>query len=168
MQSGFSPSLNRIPSHFQYEDLYFIKIIKLKIHMNHFTDGIFHDCAVHDIDLTCWILGEYPSKVYASACAHMKHIADIDDHDSVAIQFTFPSGAMASIDLSRFAIYGYDQRLEVFGPEGMLQCGNQNALGVSSYKGTGVSEAPIWYSFASRYDEAYKRELDHFLNVVEG
>jgi myo-inositol 2-dehydrogenase/D-chiro-inositol 1-dehydrogenase len=132
------------------------------------SNGIFHDCAVHDIDLVCWILNEYPTKVFASATAHMKQIAEIDDHDTVAIQLTFPSGGMSLIDLSRFAIYGYDQRLEVFGPAGMLQCGNQNALGVQSYKATAVSEAPIWYSFASRYEEAYKRELEHFINVIEG
>lgn len=98
----------------------------------------------------------------------MKNIAEIDDHDTVAINLTFPSGAMACIDISRFAVYGYDQRFEVFGPGGMLQAGNQNALGVDSFKGNGVTGAPIWYSFASRYDEAYKRELDHFLNVMEG
>jgi myo-inositol 2-dehydrogenase/D-chiro-inositol 1-dehydrogenase len=133
-----------------------------------FIDGIFHDCAVHDIDLICWMLGEYPSKVYASATAHMKQIKEIDDHDTVAINMTFPSGAMAMIDLSRFACYGYDQRLEVFGPGGMLKAGNQMSLGVEGYKSGSVQESPIWYSFPSRYDEAYKRELDHFLNVLQG
>jgi hypothetical protein len=54
-------------------------------------------------------MGEYPSKVYASATAHMKHIEEIDDHDTVAIHFNFPSGGMACIDLSRFSVYGYDQ-----------------------------------------------------------
>jgi myo-inositol 2-dehydrogenase/D-chiro-inositol 1-dehydrogenase len=132
------------------------------------SNGIFHDCAVHDIDLICWILGEYPSKVFSTAVAHMKEIADIEDHDTVAINLTFPSGAMALIDLSRFALYGYDQRLEVFGPGGMLKCGNQQSLGVESYQSGGVKEPPIWFSFASRYDEAYKRELDHFIDVLQG
>jgi myo-inositol 2-dehydrogenase/D-chiro-inositol 1-dehydrogenase len=134
------------------------------------SNGIFHDCAVHDIDLICWMLNEYPVKVFASATAHMAPIREIDDHDTVAIQMVFASGAIATIDLSRFANYGYDQRLEVFGPGGMIQAGNQNALGVQCYKGLveGVSEAPIWYSFASRYEEAYRKELDHFLDVLDG
>ena len=104
--------------------------------------GIFHDCAVHDIDLITWILGEYPSKVrslitssptclaliqvYTTANSLMKEIGEIDDHDNVLISLTFPSGSLGSIDLSRFANYGYDQRLEVFGAKGMLQVKNVN------------------------------------------
>ena len=88
--------------------------------------GIFHDCAVHDIDLITWILGEYPSKVYSTANSLMKEIGDIGDHDNVLISLTFPSGSLGSIDLSRFANYGYDQRLEVFGAKGMLQVKNVN------------------------------------------
>lgn len=132
------------------------------------SNGIFHDCAVHDIDLLCWIMGEYPTKVFSTATAHMPHIKAINDHDTVTISLTFPSGGMGNIDLSRFANYGYDQRLEVFGPGGMLQCGNQNTLGVQSYTSGNVREPPIWYSFASRYDEAYKKELEHFLDVIDG
>ena len=52
-------------------------------------------------------------------------IGDIDDHDNVLISLTFPSGSLGSIDLSRFANYGYDQRLEVFGAKGMLQAKNE-------------------------------------------
>jgi len=118
--------------------------------------------------MVCWMLGEFPIKVYASATAHMTQIAGIDDHDTVAVNMTFPSGALGMIDLSRFACYGYDQRLEVFGPGGMLKCGNQKTLGVESFKAGSVVEPSIWFSFASRYDEAYKRELDHFINVVLG
>ena len=48
-----------------------------------------------------------------SAIARRKEIRDLNDHDTVAIILTFPSGVLALIDLSRFACYGYDQRLEV-------------------------------------------------------
>ncbi|ODM94418.1 putative oxidoreductase YrbE [Orchesella cincta] len=132
------------------------------------SNGIFHDCAVHDIDLVCWTLGQFPTRVFSTATAHRKEIADIDDFDTVAIQMTFPEGTMALIDLSRFAVYGYDQRIEVFGPGGMLQCNNQSSVTLQSYKSDGVQDQPIWYSFASRYDDAYKRQLDHFINVVQG
>jgi len=50
----------------------------------------------------------------------------------------------------------------------MLQCGNQNTVGVQGSKAAGVGEAPIWYSFASRYEEAYKRELDAFVDMLQG
>ncbi len=75
--------------------------------------GLFHDCAVHDIDLVCWILGEYPNSVFAQGHAHNKDIREMGDVDTTLIQLAFPSGALASIDLSRNANYGYDQRCEV-------------------------------------------------------
>ena len=65
------------------------------------------------------------SKVYSSATSLIPEIAAINDHDNVQITMTFPSGTIASIDLSRFANYGYDQRLEVFGANGMLQAKNE-------------------------------------------
>ncbi|CAL8091066.1 unnamed protein product [Orchesella dallaii] len=132
------------------------------------SNGIFHDCAVHDIDLVCWTLGQFPTRVFSTAIAHRKEIADIDDFDTVAIQMTFPGGTMALIDLSRLAVYGYDQRIEVFGPGGMLQCNNQSSVTLQSFKSEGVQDQPILYSFASRYDDAYKRQLNHFIDVVQG
>lgn len=76
-------------------------------------DGIFHDCAIHDIDLLCWTVGEFPTHVFASATAHREDIAALNDFDTVIFQLTFPSGAFGVTDISRFAVYGYDQRLEV-------------------------------------------------------
>jgi predicted dehydrogenase len=75
--------------------------------------GIFHDCAVHDIDIMCWVIGEYPSRVTAHVHAHTPEIAAIGDYDTVAVVLSFPSGTLGMIDLSRNSTYGYDQRLEV-------------------------------------------------------
>lgn len=77
------------------------------------SQGIFHDCAVHDIDLVCWIVGEEPCSVFAQGHAFDQDIRAIGDMDSVAIVLKFPSGIIAAIDLSRHSQYGYDQRLEV-------------------------------------------------------
>jgi len=137
------------------------------------SNGIFHDCAVHDIDLICWIMGGYPDKVYATGFANNPSIKEINDHDTVAINMEFKKfGSIGLIDISRFANYGYDQRLEVFGQNGMLSCNNQYAIHVDKFSsiggGGGNSSGPIYYSFASRYADAYKFELDHFVDVVEG
>ena len=77
--------------------------------------GIFHDCGVHDIDVVCWIVGEAPDEVFAQGHAHHPEIAAMNDVDTVAIVMKFPSGVIATIDLSRHSSYGYDQRLEVSG-----------------------------------------------------
>jgi len=129
--------------------------------------GIFHDCAVHDIDLVTWIIGEYPAKVYVSATSLIPEIKAINDHDNVAITLTFPSGTIACIDLSRFACYGYDQRLEVFGAKGMLEAKNQLPHSSVQYDISSTSEVPMYYSFPSRHSDGYKNELNHFLDVVQ-
>ena len=74
--------------------------------------SIFHDSAVHDIDMICWITGEEPCEVYAQGHAHNPEIAD-HDVDIVAIVMKFPSGIIATVDISRYSTYGYDQRMEV-------------------------------------------------------
>ncbi|XP_066246059.1 uncharacterized oxidoreductase YrbE-like [Euwallacea similis] len=131
--------------------------------------GIFHDCAVHDIDQLLYSLGELPLKISCIANSNIPEIKAIDDFDTVAIIMSFPSGAVGIIDLSRQCCFGYDQRLEVFGEKGMLKVENRSPVGtVEAFTHESIKRAPIDYSFPSRYGEAYKRELLHFIDVLDG
>ncbi|XP_006618491.1 uncharacterized protein LOC102675776 [Apis dorsata] len=132
--------------------------------------GIFHDCMVHDIDIITWVLGEYPVKVATQAYAHIPEIKAINDYDTVVVTLHFPSGTLGVIDLSRNSPYGYDQRLEVFGPKGMISAVNEQPIHcVTSHNGIqGVNSPPIWYSFPSRFRNAYQAELNHFIDIVLG
>lgn len=132
--------------------------------------GIFHDCMVHDFDIITWILGEYPVKVSAQAHAHIPEIKAIGDHDTVVVTLYFPSGTLGMVDISRNSSYGYDQRLEVFGPKGVIRADNEQPIHcvTTQYDQEGINSAPIWYSFASRFMNGYRRELDHFVDVVLG
>ena len=78
------------------------------------SNGMYHDCAVHDIDMICWIVGEKPVGVMAMGSTFDDGIKTLGDVDSIAIILKFPSGVLGSIDLSRHSSYGYDQRLEVY------------------------------------------------------
>lgn len=131
--------------------------------------GVFHDCLVHDFDMSCWVLGELPIRVQASASALIPEVKAIDDFDTIAFLLTFPSGAVVLGDNSRYSAYGYDQRLEVFGNKGMIKVENERPChSVETYLGhEGVKQTPIFYSFPSRFKTAYKRELEHFLDVVQ-
>jgi len=80
----------------------------------------------------------------------------------------FPSGALGSIDLSRKAAYGYDQRIEVLGDKGMVQAMNRQPTTTVLSTDQGISTDPYCYSFPQRYDQTYALELDHFVDVVEG
>ena len=75
--------------------------------------GMYHDCAVHDIDMICWILDEEPESVMAYGEAVDPEIKAVGDVDTIVIVLKFPSGVLGMIDLSRHCPYGYDQRLEV-------------------------------------------------------
>uniref|UniRef100_A0ABD2X536 Gfo/Idh/MocA-like oxidoreductase N-terminal domain-containing protein n=1 Tax=Trichogramma kaykai TaxID=54128 RepID=A0ABD2X536_9HYME len=132
--------------------------------------GIFHDCMVHDIDLLTWMLGEYPIRVSVHASAMIPEIKAIDDFDTVAAVFHFPSGTVGMVDLSRNSCYGYDQRIEVFGPKGLIDATNEQPIHcVTAQLGQqGQRKPPIWYSFASRFRNAYAREMEHFLDVALG
>ena len=75
--------------------------------------GIFQDTAVHDIDIMCWILGEYLTCVTAQGSALAPEIAEIGDYDTLFIILKFPSGTLGLIEISRHSSHGYDQRIEV-------------------------------------------------------
>ena len=130
--------------------------------------GVFHDCLVHDFDMACWVLGELPCRVQASASALIPEVKAIDDFDTIAFLLTYPSGTVVLGDNSRYSAYGYDQRLEVFGNKGMIKVENERPYhSTQAYIGhEGIKESPIYYSFPSRFREGYKNELEHFLDVV--
>ncbi|KAF6027210.1 hypothetical protein EB796_014480 [Bugula neritina] len=130
--------------------------------------GVFHDCLVHDIDAACWILGEFPKRVYAAAHAHNDAIKEMGDVDTVAAILKFESGALAIIDTSRDSRYGYDQRCEVFGTNGMFLNQNQRPSNMIKEELNGQSMGRMYNSFADRYELSYIQALQHFCRAVKG
>jgi len=113
-------------------------------------------------------LDECPISVFTYAHAFHEDIKAMGDVDSVSITMKFQSGAIVQIDLSRFASYGYDQRVEVFGELGMVESTNQSPTSVVRSLGTGVSKDMIQFSFLQRYRDAYAAEISHFVNIMKG
>lgn len=130
--------------------------------------GIYHDCAVHDIDMATWIMKDYPTTVFSQAHAFRKFIKDLNDVDTVSITMQFASGAIAQIDLSRFAAYGYDQRVEVLGELGMVESLNENKTNLRKSTGQSISNDLLKFSFPQRYPLAYEKEIHHFLDIIDG
>ncbi|RWS00617.1 inositol 2-dehydrogenase-like protein [Dinothrombium tinctorium] len=130
--------------------------------------GIFNDAAVHDIDLICWILGEFPVSIYADGHAYNSDIANIGDLDNIVILLKFQSGVIATLDVSRNSAYGYDQRLEIFGSKGMLCSNNVRPVQVEHYSSNATSQNAITSTFAYRFADSYRAEMNHFINCVKG
>lgn len=71
------------------------------------------DTGVHDLDMVNWLVGEVPETVYATGHASHPLWKEVGDLDTTAATLKYPSGAIATIELSRNAPVGYDQRVEV-------------------------------------------------------
>lgn len=131
--------------------------------------GIFRDMIIHDFDIVRWLLGEEPVTVSAQASVlHVPEMAEIGDFDSAVTTLQTASGKLAVITNSRRASYGYDQRMEVLGTEGMVHNGNVQESLAHVWRTDGIHGTPMMNFFIERYDAAYRIELDHFIDVAEG
>src|SRR5437868_1020828 len=118
--------------------------------------GIFLDMTIHDFDMARYLVGSEVTEVYAKAAVLVDSVFEkADDWDTAVVTLTFENGALGSIDNSRKAIYGYDQRVEVFGSEGMVTVKN-NAPNTHVYSDqTGIHSALPLNFFMERYKESY-------------
>ena len=117
--------------------------------------GVFHDCAVHDIDYINWILGDKPISVYVTGNVVTPFQQGAGKLDNTTIIMEYSNGIIAIINLSRIS-ENYDQRVTFYGAKDVLTM-------VNPYDD---NSAPI--SFQERYRESYINALNHFVEVVDG
>jgi myo-inositol 2-dehydrogenase / D-chiro-inositol 1-dehydrogenase len=131
--------------------------------------GIFRDMVIHDFDMARWLLGEEPTEVMATASRLVDPaLTEVDDFDTVMVQMRTASGRQCHINCCREAVYGYDQRFEIFGSAGMLQ--NENLRPTTVRRWTRhETEAgePLLNFFLERYADAYRYELNAFIAAVQ-
>jgi myo-inositol 2-dehydrogenase/D-chiro-inositol 1-dehydrogenase len=130
--------------------------------------GLFRDMTIHDFDMGRWLLGEEPVEVYATAsCLVDPQVARHNDYDTAMVIMRTASGSQCHINNCRQAVYGYDQRLEVFGSAGMIVNDNLRPTTLRRFDGN-ITDArePLLNFFLERYAESYRRELDAFVAAV--
>ncbi|WP_106225351.1 inositol 2-dehydrogenase [Legionella pneumophila] len=128
--------------------------------------GIFMDMSIHDFDMARFLMQSEVVEVYATGAVLINpDFEQFDDVDTAIIQLRFANGAFGVIDNSRQAIYGYDQRVEVFGSGGMLLAENQLEHTVSRYSANATDSAKPQYFFLERYHQAYLAELNAFYSA---
>ena len=131
--------------------------------------GMFRDMTIHDFDFIRFILKDDPIvEIFATGERIFSEEAkEADDIDSAMIIMKSKSGVLCHINNSRHASYGYDQRIELFGDKGMLISDNLTPTSVKKYNNEYTnSKNPILDFFITRYDEAYKKQLENFLDCV--
>ncbi len=129
--------------------------------------GIFLDMAIHDFDMARYLSISEVEEVYAQGAVLIDPaIGVIGDVDTAITTLTFKNGALGVIDNSRQAVYGYDQRVEVFGSKGYVEVKNDfpNSATLSTAEGV-LSEKPHYF-FLERYKMSYVEELKAFVDAV--
>ncbi|MGE5420989.1 MAG: inositol 2-dehydrogenase [Chloroflexota bacterium] len=129
--------------------------------------GMFLDMTIHDFDMARYVCGSEVEEVYARANVLVDPaIGKAGDVDTAVITLTFRNGAIGVIDNSRKAVYGYDQRVEVFGSKGMVCADNNYPENHSYFAGDGVHRSLPLNFFMDRYLEAYANEMKIFCDAV--
>ncbi len=124
---------------------------------------------IHDLDMARWMLGEEPDQVYAiGSVLADSAIGEAGDIDTAAVTLRTPGGRQCQIRNSRRCSYGYDQRIEVFGSDGMAHAGNCRETRVETATAAGFRRDPVLPFFLERYADAYRIQLDKFIRVIEG
>ena len=131
--------------------------------------GLFLDTTSHDFDLARFVLGadivEIAARATSLADQHAKEIGDVD---TAVVSLVFSNGAIGAIDNCRSSKYGYDQRLEVHGSEGMAQAANEAGSSVVIADAAGFHTAPLKHFYMDRYAPAFLRELESFARALDG
>lgn len=130
--------------------------------------GIFLDMTIHDFDMARYLIADEVVEVYAAGGVRVDpKIGEAGDIDTTVITLRFQNGVIGTIDNSREAVYGYDQRVEVFGSKGMVTAANppRDTVTFSGSGGSRAASPP--YFFVERYQPAFLAELQAFFTCIQ-
>jgi myo-inositol 2-dehydrogenase/D-chiro-inositol 1-dehydrogenase len=130
--------------------------------------GMFLDMTIHDFDMARYLIGSEVVEVYTAAGVMVDPaIGQAGDVDTALITLRFENGAIGTIDNSRQAVYGYDQRVEVFGSGGMVSADN-NLQDRHVYSAAdGIHSAKPLYFFLERYMDSFITEMKEFVQSIQ-
>ncbi len=129
--------------------------------------GIFLDMTIHDFDMARYVTGSEVVEVFATGAVMIDEgIGATGDLDTAVVVMTHENGAITTIDNSRQAVYGYDQRVEVMGSEGLVASENPTTTTTVLRTAAGSSGSTIPYFFLDRYIPSYLTQWADFLAMV--
>jgi myo-inositol 2-dehydrogenase/D-chiro-inositol 1-dehydrogenase len=128
--------------------------------------GIFLDLAIHDFDMVRFQMGEVKELYAAGGVLIEPKLNEFNDVDTDVVILKFDNGAVGTIDNSRKAVYGYDQRLEVFCSNGTALANNEAETVTVKGNRDGFLSAKPPYFFMQRYAPCYVEEVRQFVNCV--
>lgn len=129
--------------------------------------GIFFDFMIHEFDTARFLTDSEVVEVYAGGSVLLDpRIGEAGDYDTAFAIMKMENGAICAIDVCRKAVYGYDQRVEVFGSKGSARAENDRETNVILSTDEAVcSDKPLYY-FPQRYMESFANEIKTFVESV--
>jgi len=129
--------------------------------------GMFLDMTIHDFDMVRFLSGSEVEEVHAYGAVLVDPaIGEAGDVDTAVVTLKLASGALAVIENSRRAVFGYDQRIEVFGSKGGIEAFNESPCQVRLRTGEGERAENPLYFFLERYQRSFFAELDAFFAAI--
>ena len=129
--------------------------------------GLFMDMMIHDFDMARFIVGSEVVSVFTAASNLLDpEIGKAGDVDTAIVTLKFANGVIGTIDNCRQSAYGYDQRLEVHGKNGMLQANNLLEDNHQFFGSTSINQSTLQNFFLERYAQAYKSESVSFISSI--
>jgi len=130
--------------------------------------GLFFDMTIHDFDMARYIANSEVVEVSAYGANLVdSYIEEAGDIDTAITTLKFANDALGVIDNSRQAVYGYDQRVEVFGESGNLTCENDRPTTVELSNEKGIHKDKLKNFFLERYEDAYLLETKSFIKAIQ-
>lgn len=127
--------------------------------------GLYRDMMIHDFDMCSFLFGMPQTVMAHGACLVDPDIGAAGDVDTAVVVLTYADGRLATIRNSRRAPYGYDQRVEVLGSDGLLEAQNELENTVVKATKAGVVSAKPVHFFLERYMRAYSIEWSAFIDA---
>jgi myo-inositol 2-dehydrogenase/D-chiro-inositol 1-dehydrogenase len=123
---------------------------------------------IHDFDMARYLIGDEVTELYVEGGVMVDpEIGKAGDIDTAVITLRYSGGAIGTIDNSRRAVYGYDQRVEVFGSQGVVVVSNRTPDSAEWSTATGVHSSLPLFFFIERYTESYVAEMKAFIHSVQ-
>jgi myo-inositol 2-dehydrogenase/D-chiro-inositol 1-dehydrogenase len=130
--------------------------------------GQLRDQTIHFFDLLRWISGDDPVEVHVMGAALAEpRVAEYGDVDTSVALLRMRNGALCEIDSVRRTSYGYDERIEVFGAQGLVESRRQRFRGVSRYHGDKIVEDGLHAGWFERIEASYYAALDAFVSAMQ-
>lgn len=129
--------------------------------------GLLIDMSIHDLDMVRYLSGSEVEEIYVQGAVLVdSRIGELGDIDTALITLKFENGMLGVIDNSRKAVYGYDQRVEVFGSKGNIAVYNDYPNQVEWCTADGTHRDKPKYFFLERYKESYLAEIQAFVDAI--